>query len=150
MALKLPADFSDFLSLLNAHQVEYLLVGGYAVTIHGYVRATGDIDIFIAATRENAERVAAAIREFGFGVPNLTADLVLEPRKILRMGSPPLRIEIMNQIDGVEFGECHRRALKVQLGELHVPVISLRDLRRNKRAAGRHKDLDDLENLPDE
>ena len=150
MALKLPADFSDFLSLLNAHQVEYLLVGGYAVTIHGYVRATGDMDIFIAATQENAERVVAVIREFGFEVPELNAELVLEPRKMLRMGSPPLRIEVMNQIDGVEFGECHPRALEVQLGELRVPVISLADLRTNKLAAGRHKDLDDLENLPDE
>ena len=150
MALKLPADFSDFLSLLNAHQVDYLLVGGYAVTIHGYVRATGDMDIFIAATRVNAERVTSVVREFGFDVPTLNADAVLEPRKILRMGSPPLRIEVMNQIDGVEFGACRRQALQVQLGELRVPVISLADLRTNKRAAGRHKDLDDLENLPDE
>jgi len=150
MALELPADFSDFLSLLNVHQVEYLLVGGYAVTIHGYVRATGDMDIFVAATRDNAERVVAAIREFGFNVPELSADVVLESRKILRMGSAPLRIEIMSQIDGVEFGACHRRALEVRLGELRVPVISLRDLRTNKLAAGRHKDLDDLENLPEE
>ena len=148
MALKLPTDFSDFLSLLNAHQVEYLLVGGYAVTIHGYVRATGDMDIFVAATRENAERVVAAIREFGFALPNLNAELVLEPRKILRMGSPPLRIEVMNQIDGVQFDDCRPRAMVVELGELRVPVIALADLRKNKLAAGRHKDLDDLENLP--
>ncbi len=150
MALELPTDFSDFLSLLNAHQVEYLLVGGYAVTIHGYVRATGDMDIFVAATPANAERVVAAIREFGFALPNLTSELVLEPRKILRMGLPPLRIEVMNQIDGVEFDECRSRALDVRLGTLRVPVISLADLRKNKLAAGRHKDLDDLENLPDE
>jgi len=79
MALELPSDFSDFLSLLNAHRVEYLLVGGYAVTIHGYVRATGDMDIFIAATPDNASRVADAIREFGFDVPSLTAAEILAP-----------------------------------------------------------------------
>jgi predicted nucleotidyltransferase len=148
MALQLPSDFSDFLSLLNAHSVEYLLVGGYAVTIHGYVRATGDMDIFIAATPDNAARVADAIREFGFDVPSLTAAEILAPRKILRMGSPPLRIEVMNEIDGVEFAECRARALDARIGDLQIPVISLRDLRANKRAAGRHKDLDDLDNLP--
>ena len=149
MALKLPPDFSDFLSLLNDHQAEYLVVGGYAVSIHGYVRATGDIDIFINATVENAERIVSAIRAFGFDVPELTVELVLSPRKILRMGSPPLRIEVMNEIDGVEFGKCRKRALELDIGGLIVPVISLIDLRTNKRAAGRHKDLDDLENLPD-
>ena len=149
MALTLPRDFSDFLSLLNAHQVDYLLVGGYAVTIHGYVRATGDMDILVAATQGNAERVVTAIRDFGFDVPDLTPARILEPRSMLRMGLPPLRIEVMNGIDGVEFYDCRPRALNVRLGDLLVPVISLADLRKNKRAAGRHKDLDDLENLPE-
>jgi hypothetical protein len=94
--------------------------------------------------------VVAAIREFGFDVPDLTPARVLEPRKIIRMGSPPLRIEVMHEIDGVEFDQCRREALEVLLGEIRVPVISLADLRKNKRAAGRHKDLDDLENLPED
>lgn len=149
MALKLPADFGEFLSLLNARRVDYLLVGGYAVSIHGYVRATGDMDIVIRATEGNAERVVAAIRDFGFDAPELDAADLLHPRRILRMGSPPLRIEVMNEIDGVEFEGCRRRALEIDLGGVTVPVISLADLRANKLAVGRHKDLDDLENLPE-
>lgn len=149
MELELPKDFSEFLSLLNEHNVEYLLIGGYAVSIHGHIRATDDMDVYVGPSRTNAERVVAAIRAFGFDVPKLNADLVLMPRKIIRMGVPPLRIEIMAEIDGVEFEGCRKRAMEVELDGNVLPVISLKDLRANKLASGRHKDLDDLENLPE-
>jgi hypothetical protein len=141
-------DFKEFLRLLNANRVDYLLVGGYAVGLHGYPRATVDLDIWIRATRDNAERVLLALRAFGFDMPALEPALFTDPRSIVRFGVPPFRIEVMTSIDGVEFEACRARAVELDLGALTVPVISLADLKTNKRAAGRHKDLADLENLP--
>ena len=141
-------DFKEFLRLLNASRVEYLLVGGYAVGLHGYPRSTADLDVWIAGTPENAARVMEAIGAFGFDLPELQPALFLDPRRIVRFGVPPFRIEIMTSIDGVHFDACRSRALDFELGGVSVPVISLADLKVNKRAAGRHKDLADLENLP--
>ena len=146
--INLPPDFSEFLRLLNAHQVEYLLIGGYAVAYHGYPRATADMDIWIATHPRNAARVVAALKEFGFDVPALSVELFQTENQIVRMGNPPVRIEIATGISGVNFAECYAaRAIHV-LDGLEVSLISLHDLKRNKRASGRHKDLDDLENLP--
>ena len=103
MVMSLPPDFSEFLKLLNCHHVDYLLVGGFAVGFHGYPRATSDMDIWVSQSPENAGRVVAAIRAFGFNTPNLTEDLFLQRRRIVRMGHPPIRIELMNEIDGVTF-----------------------------------------------
>ncbi len=103
MVIRLPDDFIKFLSLLNVHQVEYLLVGGFAVGFHGYPRATQDIDIWIGMSVRNAERIVAAIREFGFDTPNLRPDLFLQENKITQMGNPPLRIDILTTIPGVQF-----------------------------------------------
>ena len=144
----LTADFKEFLSVLNAHRVDYLLVGGYAVGIHGYPRATVDLDVWVRATPENAVRVLAAVREFGFDTPALNPALFSDPLSIVRFGVPPFRIEVMTSIDGVEFEPCRARALSCDLDGVTVPVISLADLKINKRAAGRHKDLADLDNLP--
>jgi hypothetical protein len=141
-------DFREFLRLLNANRVEYLLVGGYAVGVHGYPRATVDLDIWIRATSENAERVLAAVRSFGFDVPTLAPQLFVDPRSIVRFGVPPFRIELMTSIDGVDYDACRTRAFACEVDGLNVPVIGLDDLKVNKRAAGRHKDLADLENLP--
>jgi len=141
-------DFNEFLRLLNANRVDYLLVGGYAVGLHGYPRATVDLDVWVRATRDNAERVLLALRSFGFDLPALEPSLFTDPRSIVRFGVPPFRIEVMTSIDGVEFEACRARAVEFDLDGLMVPVISLADLKSNKRAAGRHKDLADLENLP--
>ncbi len=145
---QLQADFKDFLSLLNAHRVEYLLIGGYAVGYHGYPRATVDLDVWIASTPDNAQRTVAVLREFGFTDPVLTPELFLERDRIVRMGVPPFRIEIATTISGVEFDPCYRSRIDAVIDGVPVPVIDLVSLRRNKRAAGRNKDLDDLENLP--
>ena len=141
-------DFKEFLKLFNAHHVEYLLVGGYAVGLHGYPRATIDLDAWVRATPANATRVVAALVEFGFDTAALKPDLFLNPDSIVRFGVPPFRIEVMTSIDGVKFDPCYARALRVNVDGVVVPVISLEDLKINKRAAGRHKDLNDLENLP--
>jgi predicted nucleotidyltransferase len=148
MVIELPPDFKEFLKLLNGHRVEYLVVGGFAVGFHGYPRATADIDIWISKAPENVNRVVAAIREFGFDTPNLTQDLFLQRRRIVRMGHPPVRIEVMNEIDGVAFVECFAGRVDADFDGIPVHLIGLADLRRNKIASARPKDLDDLQQLP--
>ena len=141
-------DFNEFLRLLNANRVEYLLVDGYAVGLHGYPRATVDLDVWVGATPDNAERIIQALRAFGFDLPLLEPQLFVDPRSIVRLGTPPFRIEIMTSIDGVKFNACRRQAAVFDVEGVPVPVISLDDLKTNKRAAGRNKDLADLDNLP--
>ncbi|MFP4030375.1 MAG: nucleotidyltransferase domain-containing protein [Desulfococcaceae bacterium] len=148
MEIKLPPDFKEFLKLLKDHAVEYLLIGGYAVGYFGYPRATHDLDVWISSTPENAAKVVSALREFGFNTPDLNPDLFLAGNNIVRMGVPPLRIEVLTTISGVRFEECYpQRVQGVIDGEL-VSVISLEHLKKNKKASGRHKDLNDLQFLP--
>lgn len=146
--VNLPPDFKEFLKLLNAHRVEYLLIGGYAVAYHGYPRATADMDIWIATHPPNAQKIITVLKEFGFDLPELTAELFQKEDQIIRMGVPPVRIEIATTISGVTFAECYESRVVDVLDEVEVNVIDLAHLKINKRAAGRHKDLDDLENLP--
>jgi len=147
-APQLPDDFSEFLRLLNAHGVEYLLVGGYAVGIHGYPRATIDLDVWVQPTAANADRVVSALRVFGFDVPELESRLFTAPATIVRFGTPPYRIEVRTAIDGVTFDDCRRNALHVSLGDVAVPVLALDDLKTNQRASGRHKNQTALDHLP--
>ena len=145
---ELPPDFSEFLRLLNAHEVRYLVVGGYAVGFHGYPRATGDIDIWVPMDVDAASRIVEALREFGFGVSTLTPDLFQQPDQLVRLGVPPVRIELLTTIAGVRFEDCYPRAVRATLGGVEVRVLGLADLKRSKAAAGRHQDLADLEHLP--
>jgi hypothetical protein len=142
----LPRDFKEFLRLLNSNAVEYLVVGGYAVNYHGYPRATGDIDIWVARSPENAARITVVLHEFGF--PDATPELFLAPDAIIRMGLPPLRIEILTSISGVEFSECFANRMIAELDGVPVNLIDRDSLKRNKQASGRLKDLADLEQLP--
>ena len=146
--IEFPNDFSEFLRLLNRHEVDYLLIGGFAVALHGYPRATADMDVWVARNTQNAGRIVAALREFGFDIPTLTAELFLDPDHIVRMGNAPLRIEMLMNIDGVDYEECASRSIVHLVNGSPIPVISLDDLKMNKRASGRAKDLNDLENLP--
>ncbi|MCY2924901.1 MAG: nucleotidyltransferase [Planctomycetota bacterium] len=145
--IHLPNDFKEFLRLLNDRSVEYLLIGGYAVGYYGYPRATGDMDVWVAAGRENVERIVSSLREFGFTDPQLTLELFANPNQVIRMGVPPLRIEVVTDISGVQFAPCYRRRASGNIDGMDVSIISLPDLLANKRAAGRLKDRDDLENL---
>lgn len=146
--IRLPRDFKEFLQLLNAHQVEYLLIGGYAVGYHGYPRATADMDIWIAVHPQNAEKLVSVLRQFGFDLPELSADLFLKENQIIRMGVPPVRIEVTTTISGVTFGECYTQRVVDVLDGVEVSLIDLEHLKINKKASGRYKDLNDLENLP--
>jgi hypothetical protein len=148
MEMRLPIDFKEFLKLLNDQKVRYLLIGGYAVGYHGYPRATNDMDVWVAVDPGNADRLVAALREFGFVLPELTPDLFLEVNKIIRMGIPPMRLEISTGISGVEFEECFAQRVVGDLDGIQVNIIDLPHLKINKKAAGRLKDLADLENLP--
>jgi predicted nucleotidyltransferase len=145
--IHLPKDFRELLQSLNSKKVEYIVVGGYAVALYGYPRATGDMDIWIALSKDNAHRTVEALRQFGFDTPQLKEDLFLEREKNIRMGNPPLRIEILTSIDGVEFAECYRNKRIVTIDDIDVSFISLEDLKKNKKASGRYQDLADLENL---
>ncbi len=148
MATALPPDFREFLRLLNSFGVEYLVVGGYAVGYYGYPRATADMDLWVRVARDNADRLVTVLRAFGFDTPALSADLFLQDNQVIRLGNPPFRIEILTTVSGVQFSECYPSRVTVRLDDLDVPLINLHDLKANKRAAGRHKDLDDLEHLP--
>lgn len=148
MALTLPPDFKEFLKLLKEHDVRYLLIGGYAVGYHGYPRATEDMDIWVAIHPDNAKKLVSAIKEFGFDDPELKPDLFLQSPKIVRMGYPPMRLEITNYISGVEFDECYRTRIVDTLDEVEVNLIDLENLKKNKKASGRTKDIADVEELP--
>ena len=140
----LPPDFREFLRLLNSSNVEYLIVGGYAVGYHGYPRPTGDLDIWISNTPANAERVHRALEEFGFDCP---LAVLLQDNQVVRMGISPFRLEVLTTINGVKFSECYRERVRGLIDGVEVTLISLPRLLQNKKASGRSKDISDLENL---
>ena len=144
----LPKDFREFLRLLNETGVEYLLIGGYAVGYHGYPRTTADMDVWVAVSPGNVSKLIDAFHQFGMRDTKLTPDLFQQGGKIIRMGVPPMRIEVLTEIDGVEFAECYVAREVATIDGETVNLISLRHLRANKQASGRHRDLDDLEHLP--
>jgi hypothetical protein len=145
---RLLRDFKEFLKLLNANKVEYLLIGGYAVGYYGYPRATADMDIWIAMNPTNADRIVTALKEFGFNPPDLSPAMFLKEKQIIRMGIPPFRIEIATTISGVNFSECYAERMSDELDGVKVNLISLKHLKANKKASGRHQDIADLEHLP--
>jgi predicted nucleotidyltransferase len=146
--IELHPDFKDFLKLLNSNGVRYLIIGGYAVGYHGYPRATGDMDIWIAIDEENARKTACAVQEFGMPLDRVSEDVFLQPDKIIRMGVPPVRIEVLTGISGVDFNECFKQREVIESDGIPINMISLPMLKKNKNAAGRLKDLDDLHHLP--
>jgi len=145
--LRLHPDFREFLKLLNAARVEYLLIGGYAVGYYGYSRTTLDMDVWIAVKPRNAKKMAAVMSGFGFPKGSVDESVFLEKGKILRLGLPPVRLEILTDISGVTFDDCYARRNRVFLDGLKVNLIGFDDLLRNKVASGRHKDLNDVEHL---
>ena len=145
--MHLPPDFKELLRLLNLKKVDYLVVGGYAVAFHGYPRATGDIDIWIAISKNNSLKTVDVLKKFGFNVPSLNAGLFLKKGKNIRLGNPPLRVEILTSIEGVKFEECYEKKRRVAIDGIRINFISLSDLKKNKKASGRLQDLADIENL---
>ena len=139
-------DFKEFAELLNAHGVEYLVVGGYALAAHGHPRYTGDIDFWVGLGQDNIQRVLDALQAFGFASLGLKVD-DFDHDTVLQLGLPPRRIDILTAIDGVDFGACFERRESAVLGGVPLNVIGLTDFIANKKATGRLKDQVDLEAL---
>lgn len=144
--IHLPPDFKEFLQLLGNQNVEYLIVGGYAVGYYGYPRATGDIDIWIACHPNNFHGLGEALRQFGFAIPEPIETFLVEGQ-FIGLGNSPLRIEVLTSISGVTFNECYAERTEEVIDGVKVNFISLSQLKLNKRASGRLKDLDDVDNL---
>jgi hypothetical protein len=144
---RLTPDFRDFFETLHAHRVDYLLVGGYAVGLHGYVRHTSDIDIWVGVDAENAERLIKAVQDFAGDSETLSAEKFTRPSYFLFIGIEPNRLDLITTIPGVDFARCRSQAVTMQLDDIEVQVIDRESLIRNKRASGRPKDLIDAEAL---
>jgi len=140
-------DFRELLALFHAHGVEYVIVGGYAIAFHGAPRATGDIDLLVNPTPTNAERIVAALRDFGFASLAFTANDFSIPGQVVQLGVPPVRIDILTDIEGVTWEQADRGKIAGVYGDVPVYFIGRRELLANKRAVGRKRDLADLEAL---
>ena len=145
----LTPDFKEFAKLLNSNQVEYLIVGGYALAAYGHPRYTGDLDFWVGTQVDNAHKVLRALDQFGFSSLGIElADLAVA-NSVLQLGYPPNRIDLLTSIDGVDFQTCYVRRLQTSIDEIELSFIGLVDFKTNKLACGRHKDLADLESLDD-
>lgn len=140
-------DFKEFIQSLNDNLVRYLVVGGYAVAIHGYPRYTKDIDIWIDMTFENATRIIQAIRQFGFGSLGLKENDFLEADIIVQLGYPPRRIDLLTTLPGIDFETCYLKKVIVDIDGVPIHFIDLESLKKNKESTGRAQDLADIENL---
>jgi len=142
-------DFRDFIQAMNHQNVEYILVGGYAVILHGYRRVTGDMDIWVNRTTENYQRLAKAFAEFGLPLFDMTESkfLDVEVADVFSYGRPPVSIDIITKLKGVEFDDAYSQAQVFNEEGLEIRFIHLNNLIEAKKAAGRHKDLDDIEKL---
>jgi predicted nucleotidyltransferase len=140
-------DFKEFIQSLNDNGVRYLVIGGYAVAFHGHPRYTKDIDIWIEMGAANAANIVEALEQFGFASLGLQASDFLMPDQIIQLGYPPNRIDIFTTIAGVDFETCYAARVQAEIDGTQVNFIDLENLKRNKKAVGRHQDLADIENL---
>ena len=147
MAIRLEEEFKELLKSLNRNAIRYLMIEGYAVVLHGYVRNTTDLDLAVAPDADNAERLVKALKDFGFDVPNLDTDLFTKPNSLIRMGFEPLKVEILNYLRGVDVEDAFRNRKEINVDGVDINLISITDLIANKRAVGRHIDLADVEEL---
>jgi predicted nucleotidyltransferase len=145
--LSLDPNFKELLKSLNSAGARFLVIGGYAVNFHGYHRNTADIDLWIALDPDNAKKVSHGLQQFGFPPESVPAADFQRKGQILRFGRPPLRVDILTDPSGIDFEQCYARKVIAELDGVSVPFISLEDLKTNKRAAARTKDVADVENL---
>jgi len=140
-------DFKEFVELLIKNKVEYLIVGGYAVGIHGYPRYTGDLDIWLNPTKDNAAKILTSVNEFGFSSYKLKESDFTKENNVIQLGYPPLRIDLLTQIDGVTFEECFKNRKEVTIEGVKLNFIGYNELLKNKKQSGRLSDLNDIEKL---
>jgi hypothetical protein len=141
----MPEDFKEFVQFLNSNNVKYLLVGGWAIGIYGYPRATKDIDFLISNDDENLNNLQNALH--GFGAPPVDLEKFKEKGHVIRMGSSPIQIDIINDADGIDLDDCYKRKQIIKIDDIFINVISVEDLIKNKRASGRTADIADAEKL---
>jgi hypothetical protein len=146
----LQRDLREFIGLLNSHCVEYVIVGGHAVAFHGFPRYTGDIDFFVRPTEENGARLMAVLKDFGFAQVALTGADFSQPGRVVQLGLPPNRIDLLTGISGVTFEEAWATRVDASLDGLPTPFLGRAALLENKRRAGRPKDTADLAELDPE
>ena len=145
--MQLPKDWREFVESLNSHGVEYVIVGAFALPFHGFPRYTGDIDILVRRSRENAGRLEAALAAFGFASAGIPAEEFLEADRVIQLGVAPNRIDLLTTITGVDFEEVWQNRVISELDGLAVAFIDRASLIRNKKATGRTQDLADVEAL---
>jgi hypothetical protein len=148
--MELHTDFKDLLACLIKREAEFLVVGGYALAAHGAPRSTGDLDLFVRPTPENAHRVLAALEDFGFGSLGVTTDDLVRPDQVIQLGYPPVRVDLLTSLTGVSWQEAEVDSVQVRIGDLPIRIIGYQALLKNKRATGRKRDLADLEALGEE
>lgn len=140
-------DFKEFIRLLNQNSVKYLVVGGYAVAFHGHPRYTKDLDLWIWINEANAVNLIQSLNEFGFQSLDLKPEDFLKPGYIIQLGYPPNRIDLITQVQGVDFDTCYQSRVEADIDGIVMSFIDLENLKKNKRAVGRYQDLADIENL---
>ena len=148
--MEVQPDFRDLLELFNRHQVEFMLVGGYALAFHGAPRYTGDMDIFVHTSSTNAMRIMEALNEFGFGSAGLTPEDFQSENTLVQLGVPPVRVDIVTSLTGISWEEACSNWVRGTYGDVSVFYIGREQFISNKKAIGRHKDLADLEALGEE
>jgi hypothetical protein len=147
---ELPKNFLEFSKWLNAHEVRYLIVGGYAVIHHGYPRSTVDFDVFVAMDKQNAKRLSRAIADFGFDPKEYSPDFFLTPSSILMIGRIPWRIDVFTTIKGLNFDEAYKKRVYFEVAGVRIPFVSKADLIASKKASNRDRDRDDIRRLNSE
>jgi hypothetical protein len=145
--LEVQQDFRELLALLNGNTVEYLVVGAYALAFHGAPRFTGDIDLYVRPTLDNAQRILLALEAFGFRSSDLSAEDFVRPERVVQIGVPPVRIDLLTSITGISWEEAESGKAAGFYGDVSVSFLGREQYVRNKRAIGRRKDLADLEAL---
>ena len=145
--MKLHRDLNEFLKLLNAADVRYLIVGGYALAAHGHLRYTKDLDVWLDATRANAERVIQVLKDFGFGSLDISESDLQEVGQVVQIGYDPARIDLLTSVSGLEFDSAFERRTETELDDVPIGIPCREDLKKNKLATGRLRDLADLEDL---
>lgn len=142
-------DFKDFIKALNNNKVEYILVEGYAVILHGYNRTTGDMDIWVNQTKENYQKIVKSFHEFGMPVFDMTEENFLKNNDfdVFSFGVPPVSIDLMTKTKGLEFSKCYEKGEVYDLEGIQIKVLHFNDLIKAKKAANRLKDQNDIEHL---
>jgi hypothetical protein len=148
--MEVQKDFKEFLALLNAHEVDFMIVGGYALAYHGAPRYTGDIDVFVKPDRKNAQRIIEVLREFGFSSLELSIDDFQNEDNVVQLGLPPVRIDIITSISGVSWEQADVTKEPGLYGNVPVNYIGKKEYIANKKAIGRAKDIADIEALGEE